>query len=224
MKKTFCFSILLLITTMISISGQETNPKITHTWSVSLSVAPIATFYYYHGSNHEYRDYYSKGVIEVVYPTGTNLRIDRKLNDRLSISSGFNFKVLKHENLISQMGLDYYFEKSKDNKYIFEIPIDISYQILNSPKFFNPYLKTGLRNSYFVQSYFGEYSSSSLTGGFLKNFDIQNRKYIIFYDLGIGTHITLSRSISVMLESNLTYSLSGFGYLELQGGLRYSFK
>jgi hypothetical protein len=223
MKKTFCFSTLLLITSMISISGQETNPKVTHIWSASLSFAPIATFYYYHGSNHEFRDFYSKGVTEVVYPTGTNIRIDYKLNDRLSISSGFNAKVLKHDNLITAIGFEYYYEKSKDNKYIFEIPIYISYQFLNSPKFINPYLKTGLRNSYFVQSYFGEYSSSSLTGGSRKSFDIQNRKFIIFYDLGIGTYLTLSRSISIILESNLTYSISGFGYLELQGGLRYSF-
>ena len=226
MKKTLCISILLIITSMISISGQETNPKLTHIWSVSLSFAPITTFYYYHGSKNEFLDYYSKGVTELIYPSGTNLRIDHKLYKRLSISSGINLKVRKHDNLINIIGewSGSYYEKSTDDKYIFEIPIQISYQILNSPKLIDPYFKTGLRNSYFKRFYTGEYTRWDLTGTTTGVIDNHDGKFIMFYELGAGTYLNLSKSISMMIESNLTYSISGFGYLELQGGLRYSFK
>jgi hypothetical protein len=226
MRKSVYFSIFLIITSMINISGQETNPKLSNYWSASLSFAPITTFYYYHGAKNEFMDYYSKGVTELIYPTGTNLRIDYKLNNRLSISSGINFKVRKHDNLINIIGewSGSYYEKSTDDKYIFEIPIQISYQILNSPKLIDPYLKTGLRNTYFKRFYTGEFTRWDLTGTTTGKIDNHDGKFILFYEFGAGTYFNLSKSISMMIESNLTYTISGFGYLELQGGLRYSFR
>jgi hypothetical protein len=226
MKKTFCISILLIITSMLSISGQETNPKLTNIWSASLSFAPIGTFYYYQSSQHKFMDYYSKGVTEVVYPTGTNLRIDYKLNNRLSISSGINFKVKKNDNLIIIIGewSGSYYEKSIDDKHIFEIPIQISYRIFNSHKLLDPYLKTGLRNSYFKRRYVGEYTRYNFEGTTTGEIDNHDGKFLLFYELGAGTYLNFSKSISMMLESNITYTISGFGFLELLGGLSYSFK
>lgn len=211
---------------MICISGQETYPKITHIWSASLSFAPITTFYYYKSFQNTYMDYYEKGVTELVYPTGTNLRIEYKLSNRLSLSSGINLKVQKDDNLINIIGewTGYYYEKSTDYKYIFEIPVQISYQILNSPKLFDPYLTTGLRNSYFKRTYTGDYTRWEFSGTTTGKIDNHDSKYIMFYGIGAGTYINISKSISLMIESNLTYTISGFGYLELQGGFRYSFK
>ncbi len=225
MKRTLCISFFLMITSLTCISGQETKPKLNQNWSVSLSFAPITTFYYYHGAQNEYLDYYSKGVMEIIYPKGSNLRIDFKFNNRLSFSSGLNFKVVNDKYSTISIGeFSARSEKSTDDKYILEIPIQINYQIIKSPKFFNPYLKTGFRNSYFKRFYIGEYTLWDYSGTTNGKIDNKDSKYIMFYELGAGTFLNLSRSISFIIESNLTYSISGFGYFELQGGLRYSFK
>jgi hypothetical protein len=222
MKNTLCFFILLTIASMISISGQGTNPKPTRVWSLSLSFAPITTFYYYKNFQNTYLDYYAKGVTELVYPTGTNLRIDYKLNNRFSVSSGINFKVETYENLPLGADMSYY-EKSTDTKYLFEIPIQISYKIINSPKLIDPYFTTGLRNSYFKRHYVGEYTRYAGLETIKGEINNHDGKFIVFYELGAGTYFHLSKSISMIFESNLTYTISGFGYLELLGGLRYSF-
>lgn len=222
MKKTYIILIILIITSTIGITGQEPNTKPSKIWSVSLSHAPIYTFYFYHLKN-EFIEYFSKGITEVKYQKGTNLRVDYKLSNRLSISSGINFKT--RETARKDMGADIsYFETSTETKYLFEIPLGINYQLINSPKYFDPYLKTGLRNSYFKRRYVGEYikyQGQNIINGTIDNHD---GKYIVFYELGAGTYVNLIKSVSLMFESNVTYTISGFGYLELQGGLRFSFK
>ncbi len=211
---------------MKCILGQETNPKVAHIWSASLSYAPVTTFFYYKDFQNTYNDYYNKGISELTYPFGTNLRIEYNLSNRLSLSSGLNMKVQKDDNLkniISEWSGSYY-EKSTDYKYIFEIPIQISFQILHSPKIFDPYIITGLRNSYFKRSYTGDYTIWEFSWTSSGKIDKHDSKYIMFYGIGAGTNINITKSVSLMIESNLNYTISGFGYLEFQGGFRYSFK
>jgi hypothetical protein len=224
MKKTPYILILLLITSTVSTTGQETKPKQSHIWSLSLSAAPISTIYYYRHFQNIYSDYYHKGVMELIYPTGVNLRIDYKLRERLSISSGINFKKT-NTDVIHTLGADMnYYENSTDTKYLFEIPVQVSYQILELPKFVDPYITTGIRNSYFKRNYVGDYIAYTMNGAINGNIDNYIGKFIMFCDLGVGTYIHLSKSFSLMAESNLTFTITGFGYIEILGGLRYSFR
>jgi hypothetical protein len=122
------------------------------------------------------------------------------------------------------LGLSFFSEESTDNRYIFEIPFSVNYNILTPSKIFDPYLKTGLRTTYFKRYYVGEYTQGGFEGTTIKDIDNHDGKLFLFYELGTGTFINISHSISVKLESNLTYTISGFGYLELQLGIKYSFK
>jgi len=225
MKKTILLLSLLPILFSLKISGQETSQGIINKWSTAISFSPISTLFYYRGTHDEYHDYYSKGIREVIYPIGINFEMTRRLNERLSISSGLNFKARLTDNLINIIGewSDSYYEKSIDNRYIFELPVNFKYQLLSSPRVFNPYVKTGIRSSFFKRYYVGEFTRWGFNG--TTNGEINNHdgKLIIFYEIGAGMHLKLFRSITFLIGSNLTYTLSGFGYLELQTGFNYSF-
>jgi hypothetical protein len=222
MKKTIFLLFILTILSSIKISGQETDQTFHKDWSIALTYAPLTTFYYYHGLKNEYRDRDLIGITEAIYPKGTDFIIDHKISNRFSISSGLSFKTKKNVNLGGGADM-WYYETSTENKYIFEIPIAVKYDLSKLSKYINPYLKTGIRNSYFKRSYVGEYTS--LTGPITKGqIDKHEGKYFLFYEVGAGTTINFLKPFSVLLESNLTYTISGFGYLELVAGLRYSFK
>jgi len=223
MKKFITILFLLILPAIIKIFGQETNQTPYKNWSVALTFAPLTTFYYYHALPNEYHDRDLIGITEAIYPKGGNLIIDHRVSNRLSISSGLSFKTKKNIRIDAGADMSYY-ETSTENKYVFEIPVLIKYDIFKSSRFFNPYFKTGLRNSYFKRSYVGEYIHYGIPGVTTGQIDKHEGKYFLFYELGTGTNLNFSKSFSAILESNLTYSLSGFGYLELQAGLRYSFK
>jgi hypothetical protein len=218
------YFILLLLSSIVGISGQEIKETSDNSWSIALTYAPLTTFYYYHGLRNEYLDHYSIGITETIYPKGGNIMIDRKINDRLSFSSGFSMKTKKNEKI--GLGADMlYYETSTENKYIFEIPVTIKYYFSNSPRFFSPYLNTGLRNTYFKRSYIGDFKDYTTSPwGTTGEIDKHEGKYFMFVNLGLGFDLKFYKSFSLILESNLTYSISGFGYLEGQGGIRYSFK
>ena len=204
--------------------GQETNQKLEKGWSIALTFAPLTTFYYYHSPEDGYFDHYSIGITEVIYPFGANLIVDRKLNNRISISSGASFKTKTNVNLGEGADMLYY-ETSTENKYVFEIPITLKYHFPVSSRFFSPYLNAGIRNTYFKRSYIGDYIEyTSSPWGTTGEIDKHEGKYFLFANLGLGFNFNIIKSFSLILESNLTYSISGFGYLEGQGGIRYSFK
>lgn len=225
MKKSILLLFLLIVFFSSKISGQETNQDLKSKWSASISYSPISTFYYYGGSSEKSIAYYFKGIREVKYPIGINLAVNRDLNNRLSFSSGLNFKARLTD--ISTFALGEwggYSEESTDNRYILEVPFNVIYNLLTPSKTFDPYLKTGLRTTYFKRYYVGEYTHWGFEGTTNKDIDNHDGKLILFYEFGTGTYINISNSISVKLESNLTYTISGFGYLELQLGIKYSFK
>jgi hypothetical protein len=226
MKKSILLLLILTILSPLKISGQKTIEDLNNKWSAAISFSPITTFYYYHGSHNEYNSYNSKGIEELIYPIGLNFELTRQLNERLSINTGLNFKARLSDNIINVISewAGSYYEESTDNRYIFEMPVNFKYQLISSPRVFNPYLKTGLRGSYFKRYYVGEYTRwrfDSTTNGEINNHD---GKLIIFYQIGAGTYINLFKSLTFNVGSNLAYTLSGFGYLELQVGLNYSFK
>ena len=224
MRKFLYILILLTITSPITISGQETNPKQTHIWSISLSFAETWTGYFYQLSRDKRNDYYFKGIKEDNFPKGAILRIDYKLDDNFGINSGINFKKT-NASIILPLGADkLYYENSTDTEYLFEIPIQISYHLLTAPKLIDPYVNIGLRNSYFKRDYVGEYTEYAGITTIKGKINHQDGKFIMFYNLGAGTYVTISKSISLTIESNIACTISGFGYTELLGGLRYSFK
>jgi hypothetical protein len=223
MNKFIIILFLLTFASIVKISGQEANQSSYKNWSVALTYAPLTTFYYYHALTNEYHDRDLIGITEAIYPKGGDLIIDHRISNRLSISSGLSFKTKENVNLGHGADMLYY-ETSTENKYIFEIPVAIKYDILKSSRHINPYLKTGLRNSYFKRSYVGEYIRYGFPSTTTGQIDKHEGKYFLFYEFGAGTTINFLKSFSVIIESNLTYTLSGFGYLELQTGLRYSFK
>jgi hypothetical protein len=224
MKKLTLLLFLLIISFSSKISGQETYQDLKNKWSASISYSPISTFYYYGGSSEKSHDYYTKGIREVIYPIGINIAINHNLNNRLSFSSGLNIKARLTDISTFALGLSFFIEESTDNRYIFEIPFNVNYNILTHSKIFDPYFKTGLRTTYFKRYYVGEYTQGGLEGTTIEDIDNHDGKLILFYEFGSGTYINIFKSISAKLESNLTYTISGFGYLELQLGMKYSFK
>jgi hypothetical protein len=226
MKKLVLILILLNILGYSKSSGQETYQDLKNNWSASVSFSPISTFYYYGGSSEKSHDLYSKGIREIIYPLGLNLRLSRNINDQLSLTSGLNLKARFTDNLIDIISefSGAYHEESTDNRYIIELPIGLLYKIKSDSRLFDPYLKTGIRNSYFKRSYVGEYTSWSYTGMTEGKINNHEGRFIIFYELGTGTFIKVSKPLLFMIESNITYTFSGFGYIELQAGLTYSFK
>jgi len=224
MRKIYFILLLLVISSIVGISGQEVKQTSDKSWSIALTYAPLTTFYYYHGLTNEYHDHYSIGITEAIYPKGGNIIIDRRINDRLSFSSGFSFKTKKYENLGGGADM-FYYETSTENKYIFEIPVTLKYHFSNSSRLFSPYLNAGLRNTYFKRSYVGDFIDYTTSPwGTTGEIDKHEGKYFLFTNLGLGFDLKFFKSFSLILESNLTYSISGFGYLEGQGGIKYSFK
>jgi hypothetical protein len=223
MKKAFWFSILLAITAILTVSGQGQNTGSSKKWSASVTLSPISTFNYYHSKWNRYDNFHAKGITEAIYPTGANFNINHDINNRISVSSGINYK--NRENITLPLGADMsYYESSIEKKYVFEIPLKINYRIFSTPKLFDPYIITGIRNSYFKRNYTGSYTKYGSNGTINGEIDKHEGRYILFYDLGLGTTMNLSKSVFVIVESNLTYSISGYGYLEIQGGLGYTFK
>jgi hypothetical protein len=156
-------------------SGQGINHDLDNKWSASISFSPITTLFYYH-PHDEYLDYYSKGVSEYIYPYGLNFEMTRQLNNRLSVNSGLNFKARPGENLINIIGewTSSYYEKSTDNRYVFEVPVNIKFKLLLSSRVLDPYIKTGLRGSYFKRYYVGEFTRwdfEGTTNGEIDNHD-----------------------------------------------------
>ena len=224
MKKLALFLLLVIISSWRIASGQETKPDFSKKWSSSISFSPITTFFYYH-PHDEYLDFYSQGVSEYIYPVGLNLEISRQLNNRLSVNWGLNFKSRPSEHLINIIGewSSSYYEKSTDNRYIFEIPVNIKYKLLSQSRVLDPYIKTGLRGSYFKRYYVGEFTRWDFDGTTNGEIDNHDGKFITFYEIGAGSYLNLSKSIAFIIGSNLTYTLSGYGYLEFQTGFNYSF-
>jgi hypothetical protein len=223
MKKLILFLLVMTIFVPNIITGQSTIPVLSNKWSSSISYAPITTFFYYHPHN-EYLDFYSKGIREDIYPLGFNIEITRHLNNRLSVNSGINFKAIFSDNLIIREGwFSDYYEKSTDNEYIFEMPINFKYKILAQSGDFDPYIKAGLRGSYFKRYYVGVFTSSDIEGQTKGDIDKHDGRLLIFGEIGAGTYLNLSKSIAFLIGSNLTFTLSGFGYFEVQTGFKYSF-
>lgn len=223
MKKAYWLLILLIITTILTVSGQVPNSGSSKKWSAAVTASPISTFNYYHSKWNTYENFHSKGITEAIYPKGTNIKVDIGLNNRLFLSTGFNFKTKQYITYPYGADMSYY-ESSTEKKYVYEIPIVINYKLLSTPKLFDPYIITGIRNSYFKRDYTGTYTTTGWQGGTSGLIDKHEGRFFIFYDIGAGTYLNLTKSVFVIVESNLTYSFSGFGYLEIQGGLGYTFK
>ena len=221
MKKAYWLLILLIITTILTVSGQVPNSGSSKKWSAAVTASPISTFNYYHSKWNTYHNFHAKGITEAIYPKGTNIKVDVGLNNRLFLSTGFNLKTKQY--ITNPYGADMsYYESSTEKKFVFEIPLVINYKLLKSPKLFDPYIITGIRNSYFKRDYTGNITYSDLP--VFETIDNHEGRFFIFYDIGAGTTLNLTKSVFVIVESNLTYSVSGFGYLEIQGGLGYTFK
>jgi len=210
MKKITFLLVLFLTLHVFNIYGQEIDSKQANIWSVSFSYAPTSAFYYYPLSKKVAFNNYPLGFRGTLFPVGFNFAVGRNLNQRFSISTGINFKYRSEKK-----SSIWYEGVATDNMYLFEIPLEVNYKFFKSKKFLNPFIKTGIRNSYF--------NCSNTVEPPLSQIDDHKESFYLSYEVGAGTYLNIYKSLSIVIASNLTSTLSGLGFFELQGGLKYSF-
>jgi hypothetical protein len=211
MKKSIYFSILLMITSMISISGQEIMPSEKSPWSISLLFAPKMGFDLFgsvpSGANESYL-------------FSLDLRAENKFYANFSYSFGVNFN--RNKKNVNEVIFDSPFPgaKYKSVGYLIEFPLQINYHLIKNAKKLDPYIKMSLRNSILNLNTFGTIAGENISG---KTYD-----YLLLYDLGFGSHFQINKTISVIIESCIGYGVvyyrPKFGYYEGLLGMRYTFQ
>lgn len=209
MKKIIYFSILLMITMTVIVSGQDSKTSQSSHWFVSLSYSPKLGLNLFNSSTiYPYK----------LYLFSLDFIAEHRFTNKLSYSFGIDFNK-NHEN-ISQLLFDAPSEKSKSESYLIEFPLQINYYIISNPKRIDPYIKISLRNSYLYYYNAGGHGGYPVTS---KNYD-----YFLFYDLGFGSNFKINNKISVMTESSVAFGLiykrNSFNYCQGLLGLRYALK
>jgi outer membrane protein W len=223
MQRALQFFYLLMIIPVMDLSAQDADTGRTRKFSFSVGYAPITTFYFPGvKDNTKFNNSYN-GITEIIYQSGFNLRADYRINEKLLLNSGVNYKERKSDYSVSSFGLFAYTEESKNNKFIYELPLSLNYSFLKSPGLLEPYVSAGLRLSIFKWDHVGSYTkyiSGTIESGII---DDHKTNTFMFVELGTGTYINISNSFSFLIEANVTSTKSFYGYFELFSGLRYSF-
>ena len=213
MRKTIYFSILLIITSMISVSGQEIMPSEKSPWAISISFSPKLGFNLIG---------YASSDIDESYLFSLDLRAEHKFSDNFSYSFGVNFNrndMDFNEIMFVDFGTGQR-QRYKSVRYLVEFPLQINYHLISNAKKIDPYLKMSLRNSYFHHYTVGTIGSEPISE--------KTSDYRLFYDLGFGCHFQINKNISIITESCIGYGVvyhnSKFDYYEDLLGIRYSFQ
>lgn len=207
----------------MNIAGQQDENNKNKRFSIAAAYAPVATFYYPGVTDNTKYKNTNEGLTEITYSNGINLRADYMFTEKLSLSSGFNYKVRKRDFYGSSTGMFAYNETSESNKFIYEIPLYLNYRILKSHGIFEPYVSAGLRFSLFKWDHVGSYTRNYLgttESGFIND---HKNKALVYAELGSGTYVNISKSFSLLIEANITCTTSYYGFLEIASGVRYSF-
>jgi hypothetical protein len=209
MKRAYLISVFLMTTMLVLVSGQESKTSQSYPWSVSLSYAPKIGL--------DLFDSYSIYPYSI-YLLSLDLRAEHRFSDKFSYSFGIDFN--RNHNTISQIIFDAPAEKSKSKSYLIEVPIQINYHIIRTPKHIDPYIKMSLSNSYL------HYFKDGTIGG--NSFSIKESEYFLYYDLGFGSNFKINEAISIRFESSIAYGLihdkNSFNYLEGLLGISYAIK
>ena len=209
MKKIICFSILLVITMTVIVSGQDSKTSQSFPWSVSLSYSPKLGLNLF--DSYTYYPYNS-------YLFSLDFIAEHRFTDKFSYSFGIDFNR-NHEN-VSQLLFDAPSEKSKSESYLIEFPLQINYYIISNAKNIDPYIKMSLRNSYL------HYYNVGTLGGYPVT--SKNSDYFLFYDLGFGSNFKINETLSIMIESSVVFGLihnrNDFNYWDGLIGIRYTLK
>ena len=210
MKKSIYFALILIISSFVCSSGQDSSSNDKAPWSISFSYSPkidLSPYYYY---NEKYVSAY-------------NLKTDHKITDKFSFSFGVIYNHWIHNTklaLSDPPGTVI----STIKILILEFPVQLNYHLRDSDKKFDPYLKMSINNSYSLQNYYGEAYYWLPTDG---PFSYKRSKYCLFYNAGLGTNIKLSPSFSLVAETGvgfaLVYYIKKYIFLEGQAGIRYTF-
>lgn len=223
MQKVFQIFYLLVLIPVMDMSAQDADTGKAKRFSLSAGYAPLTTFYFPGvKDNIKFNNSYN-GITEIIYPAGFNFRADYRINKKLLLNSGFNYKERKSDYSVSSFGLFAYTEESKNNKFIYELPVSLNYSFLKSPGLFEPYVSAGLRLSIFKWDHVGSYTkyiSGAIESGII---DDHKTNTFMFVELGAGTYINISSSLSLLIEANVTCTKSIYGYFEFFSGFRYSF-
>jgi hypothetical protein len=147
------------------------------------------------------------------------LATDHKINEHFAYSLGLKYQYAKKNYKAQRMSGSYpvTFAES-DEITLYEFPLQLNYHFKYNPEKFDYYLKTSLINSYYQFHYHSQYLTES--------YNEYDSKYLIFWDIGVGSYLTVNKRISIVgqlsLGFGLTISPPQNTYLECLVGLRYS--
>jgi hypothetical protein len=209
MKKAYLILAILLTIMLSQVSGHDSKSTTKFPWSLSLSYAPKLGF--------NFNDSYSNTFYEY-YPFSIDLRAGKKFADKFSYNFGLNYN--RNQDNVSVLIFDGKPTDIESVCNLIELPLQINYHFLSTPKRIDPYSKFALRNSYL------DYKQEGTLGG--DPWGYHKSEYCLFIDLGFGANFKINDIFSIIFETTVGYGLvyerSGFGYLEGLLGLRYSFK
>jgi outer membrane protein W len=145
--------------------------------------------------------------------------IDYRLRRHLSLSFGINVNFEKEDYSNSDYnGITYDFRTYSEKTVLFEFPVQLNYHFRDTSKIFNPYIKLGLRNSF----YHRDFVISP------ENLSYPYTRYFLLMDLGLGSYLKVSNHLSLIYEASIGFGLkylrSDYVYLEGLIGLRYTLK
>lgn len=195
-----------------TLSGQNSLSGNASPWAISFSFSPkfdISPPHYAPNDN---------------FVSAFSLKADHRILTKLSYSYGivYNNSILKTMRLIFD-GLGS--ELSTNKILILEFPLQLNYHLRATAKKFDPYLMTSLNNSYSHQNYYGKAYHGLPSDG---EFSIKRSKYCLFYDIGLGTIISLNSSFSLIAETRvgwgLVYYTQKYRFFEGLVGLRYTLR
>jgi hypothetical protein len=207
MKRHYFISVLIILGITSILNGQDSK-RDSNPWSISFSYSPkleISRYLQYSGGQPFYKSF--------------NNMIDYRLRRHLSLSFGINVNFEKEDYSNSDYnGISYDFRTFSEKIVLFEFPVQLNYHFRDTSKFFNPYIKLGLRNSFYHRDFVI----------LPENLSYPYTRYFLLMDLGLGSYLKVSNHLSLIYEASVGFGLkylrSDYVYLEGLIGLRYTLK
>jgi len=203
MKRRMLILISVLTVFNLILNGQDTLT--IKPWSVSLSYAP------------KFEIWRPLNPTNDIFFKSFEISVNKKLSQHFSFGVGINYQNLNKygHSLDLETGIE---RDIKTNYTYLDFPIQINYHFLNDPKKIDPYVKAAFINSYYHE-YFEEtgidyYKSDSYA------------KYLILWDLGIGSFLKINNRLSIMCQVSLGFGINHYNpqytFFKSQIGLSYN--
>jgi len=211
MKLKILLLIIFSATSIGSVWGQHVEQSKKSKWSLTIGYAPD---YDFNLSNQ----IPSEG--DVWYLLGFLARANFMLSDRFSLSVGLYPRKREEDYLF--MPVDTWnpnFLDAHEARFFLEFPLQINYFLNITEKSLKPYLRLAIRNAYYNRKLIGEDQNGP--------FSINDKKYNLLSDLGIGSNLKIVKNLSLVTELCFgycfIYDFSNRGYIDGLIGLQYNF-